>query len=257
MNKEQKVRNPERQHSGLQLFTLIELLVVIAIIAILASLLLPALNAARAKAKTSSCINNLKQINLAMVNYSDDYHDWIAPTMIYNSPNRVQWKDLIKPSKQKAWEKILTCPAETIPLGNHSDGKFQYTHYNVNPSVMGDSTMNDSNKYRRKIHKRQIYSKPSAVKLFADSNRKDTSQLCYPYEAKYRHGPNAIKVQNAINRLISTNKANLLFLDGHIRSMSCAEVSYPLTDSSSNAIYFADDVNLVTLPGIDLATFDK
>ncbi|MBR7143685.1 MAG: prepilin-type N-terminal cleavage/methylation domain-containing protein, partial [Lentisphaeria bacterium] len=50
-------------------FTLIELLVVIAIIAILAAMLLPALSAARAQARTSSCLSNLKQISLAIGMY--------------------------------------------------------------------------------------------------------------------------------------------------------------------------------------------
>ena len=52
-------------------FTLIELLVVIAIIAILIALLLPAVQAAREAARRSTCVNNLKQLALAMANYAD------------------------------------------------------------------------------------------------------------------------------------------------------------------------------------------
>ena len=76
-------------------FTLIELLVVIAIIAILAAMLLPALSAARERARNANCINKLKQIGLAGFMYADSNHGYLPPSSIggvdEKSSNQWSW----------------------------------------------------------------------------------------------------------------------------------------------------------------------
>ena len=74
----------KRMHSGFcKIFTLIELLIVVAIIAILAGMLLPALNKARERAKTMSCVSNKKQLMTGVSLYlsdNDEYFNTVART---------------------------------------------------------------------------------------------------------------------------------------------------------------------------------
>jgi prepilin-type N-terminal cleavage/methylation domain-containing protein len=134
-------------------FTLIELLVVIAIIAILAALLLPALSAAKARGQRTTCLNNLKQINLGIHMYAEENHDTlpIAPGMTFGGIETNHfaffYKRLVKSyvglkGASSPHDKAFACPMDTFyynfpahvyePEGLQAQAGSDYSSYGFN-----------------------------------------------------------------------------------------------------------------------------
>jgi prepilin-type N-terminal cleavage/methylation domain-containing protein/prepilin-type processing-associated H-X9-DG protein len=121
-------------------FTLIELLVVIAIIAILASLLLPVLGRSKDKAKEIACVNNLKQLGVAVRMYSDDNDGRLPiaeqlPTLPSTNPPLPRICDLLAPqlgydtNALPTAQTVFRCPADNANRFEENGSSYEWNNW--------------------------------------------------------------------------------------------------------------------------------
>jgi len=213
-------------------FTLIELLVVIAIIAILASMLLPALQKARAKALQASCMSQEKQVGLAMRMYVEDFDGYFPSRGTYVDPSggpRTSW--CYKLLTYAGDKKVFKCPADSSPHIVFDDASFIQggipTSYGHNCLALGSDYHDGNNKNMAQ------FTKPSETFMFLDHDNGCS-------KAKYTCGCGCGGLPSLQTRIRNgcrhNGLSNCAFVDGHVKALTFVDLD-PNKNGTQNPHY--------------------
>lgn len=244
---DKKQRKGNRMRNEMRKFTLIELLVVIAIIAILAGLLLPALNAAREKARSVTCMNNQKQSLTALKMYADDNQD-IMPVVI-NGSSYTAWGTVLENGAYIKWASMQCPGVENVKKNPYFstfgllsfegiNAKFRNSAGNLfNSTASTTTTFQDIGLYLKNAKSL------SNNLVLADTVTHNSS--ANPGRAVYRWRRNANSegggISNVHNRMVNGG-----FLDGHVAALR----PWSLRDTAGIITYYVEFGTLLpqTLP---------
>ncbi|MBQ9776060.1 MAG: prepilin-type N-terminal cleavage/methylation domain-containing protein [Lentisphaeria bacterium] len=210
-----------------QKFTLIELLVVIAIIAILAAMLLPALNKAREKARTISCVNQLKTYNNAGLFYADSYTDHFVPGLKDSgNPNwydNLTFREILQGNTDNIAKNFL-CPAATLALTQTSATKASQYSYGVTADEFPNTAWHSKNRTEKpfgdtiKAYQYTKVKSPSSRMTFVDALdwavKYDTSlRSRYATDGETTYKSNTVAYRHG-----GLETANVALFDGHVET---------------------------------------
>jgi prepilin-type N-terminal cleavage/methylation domain-containing protein len=239
-------------------FSLIELLVVIAIIAVLVALLLPVLSRAKAQSKRATCTNNLRQINLGIRIYSDDFNDR-SPGLTNGAAIWVLYRELLQsylglngaPSPQ---DKIFACPADTffynptgdgnmrfVAEGMHTDSNSVYSSYAFN----GANSVTNPTNWSQYYPEIQSFPGISGLKLSSIVHPSRTvlvaeSVAFLPYSWHEPKPPVTLQPIGFLMPFFNDAKDEVSFVDGHVSYIKMYWNSSPNALGNYSASMFYD-----------------